>query len=225
MKICCKCGEKKDLIEFGNDKYTKDGKKFRCKNCEKKQTKEKCFVAITEGIKKCSRCKNEKHVSFFGKHKTQKDGLNVYCKECSNKSSKEIRLRNPEAWERQRERNFIKQRLLRGIDPNEPPRKGWPGTGYLTRQGYMTFKRKGHPCADKNGRCQEHHLVMYEHLGRVLKKGETIHHKNGIRNDNRIENLELWHSGHSSGQRVEDKIKWCIEFLKEYGYSIEKETL
>ncbi len=38
----------------------------------------------------------------------------------------------------------------------------------------------------------------------------------GIRDDNRIENLELWSKAQPSGQRVEDKIKWCKEFLKEY---------
>lgn len=222
MKKCCNCKIEKELIDFGNDKYTKDGKKFRCKSCEKIYIDNLCYPAITEGTKKCSRCKIKKHVSLFGKQKTRLDGLNVYCKECANKHCREYRKRNPESWERQRERNFIKQRLLRGLDPNEPPRKSWPGSGHLDKKGYMSFKKKDHPCADKNGRCQEHHLVMYEYLGRRLKKGETVHHKNGIRNDNRIENLELWHRSHPPGQRVEDKIKWCIEFLNLYGYDVVK---
>ena len=57
---------------------------------------------------------------------------------------------------------------------------------------------------------------MEEHLGRSLLPGETVHHINGIRDDNRIENLELWSTSHPYGQRVVDKIEWAIELLKSY---------
>ena len=95
-----------------------------------------------------------------------------------------------------------------GLKPNKPmfsklarknsikSRKGkrggmWNGGRIITKLGYVQIWKPEHPNANKSKYIFEHRLVMSEHLGRPLNSWEVVHHKNGIKNDNRIKNLEL----------------------------------
>lgn len=93
--------------------------------------------------------------------------------------------------------------------------RNWKGGRSKTGDGYIKIKKSNHLNADKKGYILEHTFVMSEHLGRPLEKNENIHHKNGIRADNRLENLELWSTSQPFGQRVEDKVAWAKEILRQ----------
>jgi len=69
----------------------------------------------------------------------------------------------------------------------------------------------------------EHRIVMEQIIGRELLGIENVHHKNGVRNDNRPENLELWSVRQPKGQRIEDKVEYAIEILKLYAPNLLKE--
>lgn len=71
----------------------------------------------------------------------------------------------------------------------------WKGGQFTGSRGYvfvwLSLDDFFHPMVDKSGYVVEHRYIMAKSLGRCLQLSEVVHHKNGIKDDNRIENLQL----------------------------------
>ena len=74
----------------------------------------------------------------------------------------------------------------------------WKGGMCKHSKGYLLIWKRDHPFADVRGYVPEHRLVMEKHLGRYLRKDEDVHHINGNKKDNRLENLQLLNHGEHS---------------------------
>lgn len=100
----------------------------------------------------------------------------------------------------------------------------WRGGRKLVRGYALIYAPKHHTLLISKSPTRkyvfEHRVVMEEYLGRQLLPTENVHHKNGVRDDNRIENLELWAKFQPPGQRVADQIAHAIRFLESYGLSV-----
>jgi len=84
--------------------------------------------------------------------------------------------------------------------------------GFTISNGYKLVLAFGHPHANNNGYVLEHHLVMEKHLGRFTKKGEIVHHIDGDKLNNSIDNLMLFpnQSSHIKHHKETSKIKWGL---------------
>ena len=93
------------------------------------------------------------------------------------------------------------------------------GTMDRKGRGYLDIKVRPEDCfgqCNKNGWIAEHRYMMIKKLGRPLFPDENVHHINGNKKDNRIENLELWFVGQPAGQRVSDLLEQAKEFIERY---------
>jgi len=75
-------------------------------------------------------------------------------------------------------------------DKNNP---NWKG-GIRISHGYILILNPNHPYSDFHGYVSEHRLVAEENLERYLKPTETMHHRNGKKDDNKWENLFVFES-------------------------------
>ena len=151
-------------------------------------------------LKKCSKCGVKKPLSEFHKHTTAKDGRRPDCKACVRERQRASF--NPGLCACGKPKTRISIRCAECAKQ--------PSAWHPAKDGYMVMQMNGKQVF-------QHREVMAAHLGRPLFPHERVHHKNGQRDDNRIENLELWSSSQPYGQRVEDKIAWAKWFIAQYG--------
>ncbi len=167
--------------------------------------------------KKCLFCNNEFTPNKHAHHQK-------FCeRNCLRGYERKVLRANKEKHDKFKIKNRILYRKKRKINNlSEDRLTNLPGKGHKRKDGYIIMQLKSPYTTTKYNTIFEHVLIMSRYLERPLIKGETVHHKNGMRNDNRIENLELWNTSQPPGQRVEDKINWAKEFLHQYGYKIIK---
>ena len=90
-----------------------------------------------------------------------------------NKGKKCPQLSKPKYWQRNKQS------------------RNWKGGRIKTTEGYVRIYKPKWPSSDSKGYVAEHRYLIEEKLGRILERWEYVHHKNGIKDDNRSENLEI----------------------------------
>ncbi len=99
---------------------------------------------------------------------------------------------------------------------NRESTKGW----VTTYKGYIAERNPTHPMADASGYVMQHRRIVADQIGRNLESWEVVHHKNGIKDDNRIDNLlclpKKKHAPHTLLWAVQKRVKVLEEALSHY---------
>lgn len=163
---------------------------------------------VTAGFAKCNRCQHIAELSRFDEGKT-------WCKKCTRTHAANRRKGRTCSACDATITNGSRSGLC--VPCNGIARRKTTVSRLVNAQGYaMLTNHQGHPNANHRGRILEHVKVMSEMIGRPLVKGENVHHKNGVKGDNRPENLELWAISQPAGQRPQDLVAWAYEILERY---------
>lgn len=151
---------------------------MRCEQCGKR----------TQGRRFCTdRCK----WTWHNHNRTLTPNTFYRCEVCSRKVAKYL---TPSAQARQHVVNRFCSRTCAGRWRRGENHPMWRGGEPVDSDGYVYAMCPGHKQANARGYVFKHRLVMESHLGRLLRKSEVVHHKNGNRADNRIGNLTLYKS-------------------------------
>lgn len=152
-----------------------------CQNCNQ-------FFEPTKNQRYCSaKCK----WTFTNKNRALKPNVIFDCKVCGNHIEKYV---SPSSIKSGKYTNEFCSRKCKGKGQTAENHWNWKGGRILEADGYVMIYFPKHPNANNKGYVFEHRLVMEAHIEAYLSPMEVVHHKNGNRSDNRIENLELFAS-------------------------------
>lgn len=166
IRKCKFCGKifkiKPSLVKRGQGKHCSN----KCRGMNKRKRIKR----------KCKSCGREIQVKLCD----IKRGGGKYC-------SKFCFYKTPQSKQSRRKRSLT----CRGINTGESNGM-WNGGKSKNGEGYILILQHHHPYAHAYGYVLEHRIIMENAIGRFLKPTEIIHHINGIKDDNRIENLQLF---------------------------------
>lgn len=173
-------------------------------------------VRDENGNKECLGCSEWLEEAKFAKNNAASDKLQATCKECRKAYSERNYSRGLKC-QSCGVRVVNRSKHLRCMKCWGLDRRGQKKSRTINFHGYALLTGYwDHPNANNRGQVLEHVKVMSDTLGRGLTQGENVHHINGIRDDNRPENLELWTVSQPPGQRVSDRLSWAREIIALY---------
>jgi len=165
--------------------------------------------------KTCANCGN-----IFSVKPSLVDRVNNCSKLCGYESKKKKHLIHAKCGGCQKEFSFTKS-SKRINDVYFCSNKCSTKTNGNGRTSDWKIGKDGYVYKSVKGKKVLQHRVVFEiFLGRKLFAHENVHHINGFKSDNRIENLELWSTHQPKGQRIGDKLKAAIKLLKDHGYVV-----
>ena len=218
VKPCVVC--KKDMEYVRETKTTCSG---ACREAKRYVAKggRPPIRAIPSDHKWCPKCET---VQLLDNYYSGRGGrVYTYCKPCKRSDEKE-RLRASLGLSHDAPLTTRARSTSANIGDTRPD-----SAGYLMEK--VGHSREAHHRADANGWVYQHILVAEEKYGIDIGREYTVHHQNGMRSDNRPENLDLRVGNHGKGAdilpfalRTAEGRELAAKLLEDYGYTVTRPT-